>query len=244
MARKRLCIIGFGRMGKQAVNAFADQFQIEVISRRDISSELVDVRARQSSNNTESLSEADVIFLAIPIWAFGKWISKINEHAKSDCVVIDCCTARLAADRELSILNRERFGLSHLSPGNIPLFGKADPEISACLKRMGCKLIPRTAEDEDRRTGPGMAHFIGMALELYLPEEEREKLPSGAGRFLLQLIEHLKTNSPSTYRETQLLNPFMADARKKVIKALVQFDEALNRGEFNFQAYPRDKWRD
>ena len=92
---------------------------------------------------------------------------------------------------------------------------------------MGCKLIPRTAEDEDRRTGPGMAHFIGMALELYLPEEEREKLPSGAGRFLLQsvygrcpkkgehLIEHLKTNSPSTYRETQLLNPFMADARKR-----------------------------
>jgi prephenate dehydrogenase len=122
MARKRLCIIGFGRMGKQAVNAFADQFQVEVISSRDISSELADSRARQSSNTTESLS--------------------------------------------------------------------------------------------------------------------------AAGRFLLQLIEHLKTNSPSTYRETQLLNPFMADARKKVIKALVQFDEALNRGEFNFQAYPRDKWRD
>ena len=97
MSRKRLCIIGFGRMGKQAVNAFADQFQVEVISSRDISSELVDVGVRQSSNNTESLSGADVIFLAIPVWALGKWVSKINEHAKSDCVVIDCCTARLAA---------------------------------------------------------------------------------------------------------------------------------------------------
>ena len=89
-----------------------------------------------------------------------------------------------------------------------------------------------------------MAHFIGMALELYLPKEERDRLSSGAGRFLQQLIEHLKTNSPSTYRETQLLHPFMADARKEVIKAHVQFDEAPNRGEFNFQVSPRDQWRD
>ncbi len=47
MAKKRLCIIGFGRMGKQAVNAFVDQFQVEVISSRDISSELADGRARE-----------------------------------------------------------------------------------------------------------------------------------------------------------------------------------------------------
>ena len=127
MAKKRLCIIGFGRMGKQAVNAFADQFQVEVISSRDISSELADGRARQSSNNTESLSDADVIFLAIPVWALSKWVQKINEHAKSDCVVIDCCTARLAVDKELSILNRRGLDYRILVQAIYPYLEKRIP---------------------------------------------------------------------------------------------------------------------
>ena len=64
-----------------------------------------------------------------------------------------------------------------------------------------------------------------------------------SGSFLIQLIEHLKSNSSSTYRETQLLNPYMADTREKLIASLKNTDKELDEGVFGFESYPRDKWR-
>ena len=84
-----------------------------------------------------------------------------------------------------------------------------------------------------------------MALDLNLTEEERDKLSrAGSGRCLLNLIEHLKTNSPSTYKETQLLDPGMSVRRKEVIEWLKNMDKELSRGEFRFKPYPPDRWRE
>ncbi|HUV44923.1 MAG TPA: hypothetical protein VMW13_08855 [Dehalococcoidales bacterium] len=85
---------------------------------------------------------------------------------------------------------------------------------------------------------------LGIALELALEPAQRILLgESRAGSFLLQLIEHLKCNSPVTYRETQLLNPFMAEARKNLIEELRDADRELNNGIFRFEPHPHDSWR-
>jgi len=201
--KKRMCIIGFGRMGKRCLRLFRDGFDIEVISRRDIENELREMGASQSRDAKESLSAADAVFLAVPVEAINLWVEQINQYAREDCLIIDCCTARLAAEKELSKIRRKRFGLPELGVGVTPVLGKPDELISEYLDGKGVRLQPASPEDYDREsTAAGIAHFIGMALDLHLGERERAELEnSPAGFYLLQLIEHLKSNSPSTYKE-------------------------------------------
>jgi prephenate dehydrogenase len=239
----RMAIIGFGRMGKQAARLFAEGFHVQVISSRDVRAECAARRARQSDSPDESLAQADFIFLAVPIDVLDLWIPRINETSRQDCVVIDCCTVRRAAEERLCKVNRRRFGMPELHGSPLPVEGGPDQRISRYLQRTGIGLRPVAPEEDKGTPVIGMAHFIGMALDLNLTEQDRSALArSKAGSYILQLIEHLKSNSPSTYREIQLMDPRMPDGRKELIDWLKGFDEELNRGVFRFEAYPRERW--
>ena len=243
--KSKMCIIGFGRMGKRCAKLFSDGFQVEVISGRDIRSEAWERGAEQSNNSTKSLSEADFIFLAVPIEALDLWTPRIDKFSKPDCVVIDCCTVRHAANEKLCDVQRKRFGLPELGAPELPVDGEPDKRISDYLEQRGCRLYPINVGDTGRKPVAGLAHFIGMTLDLNLTADERSRMEkSGACRYLLQLIEHLKSNSPATYKETQLLNPSMSDRRKEFIAWLKQLDEELDRGIFEFKSHPPDKWRE
>ena len=158
---------------------------------------------------------------------------------------MDCCTARIAAEKELLNINRKSFGLPELHGVEIPVIGNPDRRIEEFFSRKGCRLKRTTAEEYDKNgIIIGIAHFLGNALDLSLNPTERAHLAGAkSGSFLIQLIEHLKTNSPTTYRETQVLNPYMSQARKRFIGDLKRIDEELDSGMFSFEAYPREKWR-
>lgn len=244
-AKAKMCIMGFGRMGKRAAKLFSGGFNVEVISQRDIRTEARERGAEQSKDVTKSLSETNYIFLAVPIEALDIWVPKINELSKQDCVIMDCCTVRHAANEKLSKIQRRKFGLPELGSQELPVDGEADERISDYLEQCGCHLFPINKGEANKKPVVGLAHFIGMALDLNLTKDDRSRMAkSGAGRNLLQLIEHLKSNSPSTYKETQLLNPGMSDYRKELISWLKKFDEELDRGVFRFDPYPREKWRE
>ncbi len=110
---------------------------------------------KKSENEIKTISEVDFIFLAVPIEILDKLLEKINKFSKENCVIMDCCSSRVAAGKKL-------------------------------------------------RKG------------------------SRAGLFLLDLIHHLKTNSPSTYKETQILNPYMLEMRDKIISWFKSIHKALN----------------
>ncbi len=244
--KKSLCVIGWGRMGRNAARLFWPGFQVTVISRRDVRQEVEATDAVLAERRDRALKEANYVFLAIPVDIIPKWTERINRYTPSDCVIIDCCTARVAAEKALKEIKRERFGLPELSQGTIPVIGKPDEKIADYLKIWGCNLQPMNAEEYDRdTTSAGIAHFIGMALDLYLNDSQRTQLRKArSGSFLLQLIEHLKSNSPTTYRETQTLNPFMSKARKELVKALEKTRGDLDEGTFRFKPYPREMWRE
>jgi prephenate dehydrogenase len=241
----RMCVVGFGRMGKRCAALFSKGFRVEVVSRRDIRAQAEKRGARQSEDAERSLAEADYLFLAVPIDALDAWVPKINEITKPECVVMDCCTVREAANEKLSRLRRRRFGLPEIGGRDLPVDGDADERIREYLRGQGAHLYRLPADSPDRKPVAGVAHFIGMALDLNLTDEERSRMEkSGAGQCLLRLIEHLKTNSPSTYRETQLLEPGMSDRRKEVIAWLSALDQELDRGVFKFSPHPPDRWRE
>jgi prephenate dehydrogenase len=240
----KMCIIGYGRMGKRAIRLFSGDFEIEVISRQDIEKELEE-GAVLSLDNGATLRKANFVFLAVTVNMINKWSLKINELTPDDCVVMDCCTPRIAAEKELALIRRQRFGMPEFGKEEAIIVGKPDKRIAETLHNYGCDLKITTAERYDRETAvTGMAHFLGMALDLNLNVQERKNLESAkSGSYLIQLIEHLKTNSPTTYMETQLLNPYMSETRKRLIKELIKIDEGLDKGIFRFEAYPREKWR-
>jgi hypothetical protein len=101
-----------------------------------------------------------------------------------------------------------------------------------------------TAEEYDRSNAViGVARFLGIALDLTLSREEREELAGvESGSFLTGLIEHLKTNSLTMYRETQLMNPYMSTARKRLIEDLKKIDKEMDGCIFGFRAYPCERW--
>ena len=244
-ARSRMSIVGFGRMGKQAAKLFAEGFDVEVISSRDVRAECAARGATQSDSPDESLAQADFIFLAVPIDVLDLWIPRVNASSRQDCVVVDCCTVRPAAEEKLRRINRRHFGMPELHAPTLVVDGEPHDRISGYLQRKGIGLRPVSPEELKGRPVIGLAHFIGMALDLNLTEQDRAALAgSKAGRYLLQLIEHLKSNSASTYRETQLMDPRMPDGRRELMDWLKEFDEELNRGVFGFQAHLRDKWRE
>lgn len=244
ISKKKMIIIGLGRMGIRAANLFNEGFEVEIISNRDIQSDIKGIQAQQSKDIIQSISCADYIFLAVPVWVVKEWVSRINQYTRKDCMIIDCCTARLAAEKELSLIDRKRFSFPELGGEKIPVIGEVDTVISEYLRKRGIQLYPITSEEYDTNILAGIAHFIGMALDLHFNQDIlSHQKESGAISCIAGLIQHLKSNSPSTYKETQLLNPFMSPARKNVIKALQHFDKELDAGEFKFEAFSRDKWR-
>lgn len=241
----RMCVVGFGRMGKRCAAVFSKGFRVEVVSRRDIRAEAEERGASQSEDAEKSLAEADYVFLAVPIEALDAWVPKVNETTKSECVVMDCCTVRQAANEKLSRLQRRRFGLPEIGGMDLPVDGEADDRIREYLQSQGVRLYPLPADSPDRKPVAGVVHFIGMALDLNLTDEERSRMAKGgAGQCLLRLIEHLKTNSPSTYKETQLIEPGMSARRKEVIAWLRALDQELDEGIFRFSSYPPNRWRE
>lgn len=238
----RMTIIGFGRMGKRCAATFSKGFSVDVLSRRDVKQEAKARGVHQSMDVEYSLSSADYVFLAVPIDALEGWIPAINLHTAPSCVVMDCCTVRLAARARLEGLERPHFGLPEIGGVDLPVDGEIDGRIEAYLKAQGARVYPMPPAG---KPVSGIAHFIGMALDLHLEEEDRARLAGGgAGQCLLGLIQHLKTNSPATYRETQLLEPGMSARRKEVIAWLQAVDEELDRGVFRFEPAPPDTWRE
>ena len=183
---EKMCIIGFGRMRKRAAQLFSRGFDVAVLSARNVEEEARTAGATSADDPGRAISEADFLFLAVPVEVIRLWVDQINEFSREHCVVMDCCTARIAAESELSLVRRQRFGLPELHEGEIPVIGEPDKRISGYLNQQGYTL---------------------------------------------------------TYRETQLLNPVMAEARKNLIEELRDADRELNNGIFRFEPHPPDSWR-
>ena len=232
MSQSKLMIIGFGRIGKRFAEVFADGFHVRVSSRRDVRKDVNGVGAHYVEDFGEVVGSSDYILLAVPIHALESVIEQVNRWVQPETWAFDMCSARIVAAKRMSALKCRWFGL-HAGGA----FGEAPDEIIDYLDRKGHRFGPMTPEEHDRRNSVvAMVHFIGMATESILSQEDWRILTtmSPIARNLLQLIEQLRKNSPDTYWESQLCNPFTQGQRQRLLKGFAEYAETLDRGEFPF----------
>ncbi|MEE9442644.1 MAG: prephenate dehydrogenase/arogenate dehydrogenase family protein [candidate division Zixibacteria bacterium] len=235
--KSKLIIIGFGKMGKHYAKLFSNAFEVGVISTCNIREEVEQTGARLIDNFETAISSADYLLLSVPINALGNVITKINKYVRPDTIAIDVCSARVAAEKELSRLKCKHFGLH----GDI-VIGTPDEKIIDFLSRGNNEFIYMSPEEHDKHNSIyGLVHFIGLALDDFLTEENKSALAkSPAGMFILNLVAHIKDNSPATYWETQMLNMITGEKRKEFIKALQNYDKLLGEGKSPFEFFVND----
>jgi hypothetical protein len=226
-----MTIIGFGRMGKKFTEFFAEGFDVQVVSSRNVASEVESLGARCARDLGDAIRSSDYIFVAVPIYALDSVVERINEYVDPSAMAFDICGVRTVADEKMSRLKCRRFAINGHS-----ILGSPDPVILQYLEQRGYSHQPTTVEDHEYpRPVVGLAHFIGMVLDSYLQDTEKETMThSPAATNLLKLIDHLRSNSPATYWETQICNPGMEPCRKEFIKACIEYDKRLSAGEFPF----------
>lgn len=228
--KPKITVIGFGKMGQYYAGIFAKGFEVSIVSSRQVDKEAKAIGATRVRSLAPAIRSSQYVFLAVPINALDAIVTRINRYVGADTVVIDTCSARLAAERKLSQLKCRHFGIH----GGV-FTGKADPVILEFLEKHERKYESMSAEEHDRLTATGLVHFMAIAIDSYLSAGEKQQLKTGTvGPLFMKIIDHIKQNSKTTYKETQLLNPFMKTRRNEFIKALVEYNKRLDIGEFPF----------
>ena len=231
-----MTIIGFGRMGERFTKLFAPHLTVTVYSSRNVSHEVGKLNATYNPNFEESISLSKYIFLTVPINVLDPFIERLNKVVNEESVIIDCCSARILAEEKLSKLKCRHFGIHDIKSNEFCIIGDADQEIIDILKSQDIGISVITAEEHDKLNSIiGLGHFVGLSLDSLLTKDEKEVLGGiGSGSLLIQLMDRLRANSPTTWKETQIDNPFTKTRRESLIKPLVEFDKKLSQGKFPF----------
>jgi len=236
MSKPVMTIIGFGPMGKKFTALFSTAFDVYVSSSRNLVGKVEELGATVVNDLDECLIKSDYVFLAIPVHALPGIVTRINDNANPDTIVVDCCSARLAAEKYLNNLNFQHYGLHELKTGEFCVIGNIDSHMKSFFQEKNIQLTGMSPEDHDRYNAIiGLGHFIGLSLEKHLADYQIDILGGiGSGGFLVRLMERLKGNTNTTYLETQIDNPFTEQIRKEFIKAMENYNRTLSKGNYPF----------
>ena len=245
MSKPIMSIIGFGPMGKRFTRLFSKDFDVRVCSSRNVKKEAVAMGAAIVSERQLAIAKARYIFLAVPLKILPEMIEDVNTHAKAGVVVIDCCSARVEAERVMQNLNHQHFGMHDVKSGEYCITGDIDDLMTAFFRKNAIPVVHVSPEEHDRINAViGIGHFIGLSLDRFLSRKEKDILSgAGSGAKLMSLINGLVGNTPTTWQETQIDNQFTKEMRVSFLGAINQYHTELSNGEYPFlQNKTTNRW--
>ncbi len=174
--RPPMTIIGFGRMGQAYAELFTPDFDVSVVSSRNLHTEVSDVGARQVDFE-EAVVGADYVVPAVPLGALGEVVDKISPLVHPETVVFDTTSVKVKALRTLGGLSCRYFSTHLLSKTEMAICGGTDQLVEEALLRQGVDILHMTPEEHDEANAVmGMAQLIGLALGNELSQEDRTAL--------------------------------------------------------------------
>jgi prephenate dehydrogenase len=229
MARGRLVIVGFGRIGKEYLSLFSPAFDVTVVSSREVSKDVRTRGGKVSTSLAQALAGAEFVALTVPLSALSETVSKLNPLVSQTVVAFDACSAQVEARRVMANLACSSFGLHGWNEATTVVCGDAPTLIVEHLEKRGLQVLQMTPEEHDRRNAViGGAQFIALGMREAWGSDARGALAgSPLGRKLLACVEHVESNSPATYVETQVANHFTVTERRRIIDHFVGYDQRL-----------------
>jgi prephenate dehydrogenase len=244
-------ILGYGRFGQLWAEALSHFGEVIIYDTADLSQ----VDNNHIDNNyiriatLPEVSQADVIFIIVPISDFEGCCSQVKTFVNPNAIVVDCCSVKMYPVH----IMQKIFSKQQPLVATHPLFGPdsvkksgglTDHKIVVCtvqcdeikfnqltsvFKKMGLNILTTTPEEHDKQmaNSQGLVHFIGRglaALELH-PQE----LATPDFQALLNINKMVVNDTWQLFLDMHQYNPFAKKIRKKLIQQLIDIDNEVNK---------------
>ena len=238
-----VAILGYGRFGRALGQLFAEAG----IAHRAFDSQAEVPAEYRAASLRELAVGASFVVVAVPVAAMNSALAGLLPHLQSSQVVFDVGSVKVTPAAVLSktlagtipwCATHPLFGPLSLARAERPLrvvlcpapaHPHAAARVRALYERIGCDVIEQTPEGHDRV----MAHT--HALTFFVA---KGMIDAGAGmevpfappsfQAIARTIETVRSDAGHLFAAIARENPFAAEARKQLVKALASIDQALD----------------
>ena len=242
-AMNKIGIIGFGHFGRALAEVLEENEQDYLAY--DIRAVVPD--AHKAESMTQLLKEAELIILAVPVPRMRSVLEQIRPSLESKHIVVDVGSVKskpLAAMKDL--LGNEipfvgchpLFGPTSLALGERPLHvvvcpNDSHPEITQFIcdfwKGLDCKVVRQDPDehDHDMAMTHALTFFVAKGMLDAGAGEDVEYAPPSFSA-ISRTIDTVRSDAGHLFAAIHIDNPFAAEARQKLIDALISVDKNVN----------------
>ncbi|WP_456482585.1 prephenate dehydrogenase [Methanopyrus sp.] len=199
--------------------------------------------------NVDAVEDADVVVVSVPISVTEDVIREVAPHVPEGSLLTDVTSVKVRPVR--AMLEHAPDGVYVL--GTHPLFGPTVPSLRGqtviltptersgpwtrrvrrYLERKGVQVVETTPEEHDRTMAvvQCLTHAVllaaGAVVGRLLPDLELdiEEVASPVYRLLMDVVGRIVGQDPRLYAEIQAFNPYGAEAREELLRALKRIHE-------------------
>lgn len=197
-----------------------------------------------------ALQTADLLVIALPEAVAMPALRSVAKHVPKHCLIVETTSVKtpLAQELERGPLGRDCIGVNPLFGPSLGFAGQtvasidfgstgAGPEVfHQCLARWGARVVNVSAAQHDEAMAliqaalhAALLAFGGLLEQSSAADSELRLLATPPFRALLLLVARVFAQSPTTYFDIQVSNPFARTARGRLLEQLQRID-ALSAG--------------
>jgi arogenate dehydrogenase (NADP+) len=242
MNRQNVGIIGFGRFGQFWAEILSATHQVLVTDQNDLAQTAARLGFQFRKSVSEICTEAEVIFLCVPISQLEETVQSLKEHLKPGTVIFDTCSVKLypaevlqthlgSLDQIELIATHPMFGPDSGANGleGLPIvmwplraITKAYDIWREYLRNLGLIIVETSPDEHDRlvANSQGVTHYIGRVLG----EMNLQPTPIDTKGFtiLRSVVEQTCHDTWELFHDLQNYNPYTKKMRLQLEEALDQ----------------------
>jgi prephenate dehydrogenase len=247
----RVAILGHGRFGR-ALGGLLSEADIEYRALDPHNVPPAFVRAHSLQDLVEG---AEVVVVAVPVPMIPQAIQNLKPALSADQLVIDVGSVKIGPEAALRrhlgsdipwAATHPLFGPASLARGERPLrvvvcpnelHPQAAARATSFYTRIGCEVMQLSPDAHDHAMADthALAFFVAKAL-IDLGVEEHPFAPPSF-QAMARTIEAVRSDAGHLFHAIQSENEFAGSSRRKLIDALENIDEAINRKPENLEIF-------
>jgi len=235
MGKKRLGLLGYGRLGRLLAGHLADDFEWVIHD------------PACTGTTFASLPEAaacEIVVLAVPMSSMESVCRELASYLGAGQLLLDTCSIKM---HPLETMRRflpagvevigthplfgpdsARDGLRGHKVVLCPLTQGRVAEVRGYLENQGLRVIMATPEEHDRAMAETQCLFHLMARTIQEMGLKTGEIATPGPERLFNDFGILQHDTPQLFEDMQHLNPFAAEIRRRFIDTLLRLDSSLH----------------